>query len=271
MFRYGKDSPVTTIESEQTGDDIGMELTRLRFMNGTLDLNILIEKEEWEVTEEEGEEGIKVKYMTRAQWKKGEEATELSSDIAVIYHYNNNGNRTIDYDIEIRDTPSNGSISYSMSIDNREAADGCCWNKDPISQEHERKTLTLRSCDGDALSHFRVREKGLVETGNDETEVDTVMTDAIENSSEGFAFYDPDDRLVICNTRYQNLLYPDADFNFEPGMAFEAIIRRAAEGGLITDAEGRIDEWVAERLAVHRDPGEPRIQQRSGGQWILIT
>jgi class 3 adenylate cyclase/HAMP domain-containing protein len=97
------------------------------------------------------------------------------------------------------------------------------------------------------------------------------LVDAIENSSEGFAFYDPDDRLVICNSRYQELLYPDSDISLEPGTAFETIIRTAAEGGLITAAEGRIDEWVAERLAVHRDPGEPRIQQRSGGQWVLIT
>jgi len=97
------------------------------------------------------------------------------------------------------------------------------------------------------------------------------LVDAIENSSEGFAFYDPDDRLVICNSRYQELLYPGADIDLEPGTAFEAIIRTAAEGGLITAAEGRIDEWVAERMAFHRDPGEPRVQQRSGGQWILIT
>jgi class 3 adenylate cyclase len=77
--------------------------------------------------------------------------------------------------------------------------------------------------------------------------------------------------LVICNTRYQDLLYPGADINIEPGMAFETIIRTAAENGHIVDAEGRIDEWVAERLALHHNPGEPRIQQRRGGQWILIT
>jgi PAS domain-containing protein len=45
------------------------------------------------------------------------------------------------------------------------------------------------------------------------------LVDAIENSSEGFAFYDPDDRLVICNSRYRDLLYPDADINIEPGTA----------------------------------------------------
>jgi adenylate cyclase len=97
------------------------------------------------------------------------------------------------------------------------------------------------------------------------------LVDAIENSSEGFAFYDAQDRLVICNTRYRELLYPGADFTFEPGMAFEAIIRRAAEKGLIVDALGRIDEWVAERLAIHRDPGKPRLQRRRDDRWVLIS
>jgi class 3 adenylate cyclase/PAS domain-containing protein len=97
------------------------------------------------------------------------------------------------------------------------------------------------------------------------------LVDAIENSSEGFVFFDPEDRLVLCNTRYKELLYPNADIDIEPGMEFETIIRTAAENGHIVNAEGRIDEWVADRLALHHDPGEPRIQQRSGGQWILIT
>ena len=97
------------------------------------------------------------------------------------------------------------------------------------------------------------------------------LIDAIENSSEGFAFYDPDDRLVLCNTMYKELLYPNTDIKIEPGTVFETIIRGAAENGHIVDAEGRMEEWVAGRLAFHQHPGEPRIQQRSGGQWILIT
>jgi class 3 adenylate cyclase/HAMP domain-containing protein len=97
------------------------------------------------------------------------------------------------------------------------------------------------------------------------------LVDAIENSSEGFAFYDPDDRLVLCNTRYKELLYPNTEIDIEPGMAFETIIRGAAENGHIVDAEDRIEEWIADRLALHHNPGEPRIQRRSGGQWILIT
>ena len=97
------------------------------------------------------------------------------------------------------------------------------------------------------------------------------LVDAVENSSEGFAFYDSDDCLVLCNTRYRKLLYANADIDIQPGTAFETIIRNAAENGHIKDAEGRVDAWVAERLSLHREPGKPWIQQRGSGQWILIT
>ena len=99
----------------------------------------------------------------------------------------------------------------------------------------------------------------------------TRLADAIENSSEGFVFFDPEDRLVICNSRYKQLLYPDSDIQIEPGTSFESIIRAAAEYGHIAEAVGRVDEWMTERMALHRDPGEPRVQKRSSGQSILIT
>lgn len=97
------------------------------------------------------------------------------------------------------------------------------------------------------------------------------LVDAIENSSEGFVFFDPEDRLVICNSRYKQLLYPDSDIQIEPGTSFESIIRAAAEYGHIAEAVGRVDEWMTERMAIHRNPGEPRVQKRSSGQSILIT
>jgi signal transduction histidine kinase/HAMP domain-containing protein len=97
------------------------------------------------------------------------------------------------------------------------------------------------------------------------------LTDAIESISEGFALYDADDRLVLCNSRYRELLYPphltDA---ITPGMPFEVIVRRAAEKGLIRGADGRIDAWVAERVAQHRSPRGPHFQERGDGAWIRI-
>lgn len=97
------------------------------------------------------------------------------------------------------------------------------------------------------------------------------LADAIDSITEGFSLYDGEDRLVVCNQRYRTLLYPDMTDEIVPGMYFEEIIRRAAEKGYVKDAEGRVDEWVEARLASHRQPGEPQMQRRGAGQWLLIS
>ena len=97
------------------------------------------------------------------------------------------------------------------------------------------------------------------------------LAEAIESISEGFACYDGEDRLVICNSCYRNLLYPGLDIELTAGTAFERIIRRAAESGYVTDAQGRVEEWLAERLRQHRNPGEPQVQRRSNGRWVMVS
>ncbi|MBR0716338.1 PAS-domain containing protein [Bradyrhizobium liaoningense] len=95
---------------------------------------------------------------------------------------------------------------------------------------------------------------------------------AIESISEAFSLYDGEDRLVISNNKYRTLLYPgDGSVEISPGMTFESIIRRAAERGYIRDADGRVDEWVRERMALHREPSGPKVQQRGDGRWILVS
>src|SRR4029077_12289141 len=96
------------------------------------------------------------------------------------------------------------------------------------------------------------------------------LTDAIESISEGFSLYDAADRLVICNRAYGELLYPGMGTP-TPGTLFRTLIRNTAERGLVKEAEGRVEEWIAERLAKHRQPGEPHIQRRSDGHWLQIN
>jgi class 3 adenylate cyclase/PAS domain-containing protein len=97
------------------------------------------------------------------------------------------------------------------------------------------------------------------------------LVDAIETISEGFACYDAEDRLVISNSCYRNLLYSGIDFTPTAGMTFESIIRRAAEHGAIKDAEGRVEDWIADRLLRRRNPGAPQVQQRADGRWVMIS
>uniref|UniRef100_UPI0017815549 PAS-domain containing protein n=1 Tax=Mesorhizobium mediterraneum TaxID=43617 RepID=UPI0017815549 len=122
----------------------------------------------------------------------------------------------------------------------------------------------------EALRLFRdtaveVEEKNLREVA----EARQRLVDAIESISEGFALYDGQDRLVLSNSRYRELLYAGLE-EMTPGTIFEHIIRRSAERGYIKDAEGRVEEWVAERLSRHRNPGDPWVQRRGDGRWIMI-
>jgi PAS domain S-box-containing protein len=105
----------------------------------------------------------------------------------------------------------------------------------------------------------------------DRTRSDQRLAEAIESISEGFAYYDNEDKLVLCNSRYREMLHSSDEVTIRPGMSFESIIRRAAERGDIVDARGRIDEWVAHRLNQHRDPELPQVQQRASGQWVMIS
>jgi PAS domain S-box-containing protein len=97
------------------------------------------------------------------------------------------------------------------------------------------------------------------------------LAEAIESISEGFVCYDGEDRLVICNSCYCDLLYPGLEMELTAGTSFESIIRYAAEHHYVADAEGRIEEWVAERLHQHRNPGEPQVQRRNNGRWVMVS
>jgi adenylate cyclase len=96
------------------------------------------------------------------------------------------------------------------------------------------------------------------------------LSDAIESIAEGFSLYDAEDRLVVCNRAYGELLYPGLGAP-TPGTPYEALIRNAAGCGLIEDATGRVEEWVAERLARHRQPGESHVQRRADGRWVHVA
>ena len=42
------------------------------------------------------------------------------------------------------------------------------------------------------------------------------LVEALESISEGFSLYDADDRLVLCNRRYRELLYPGKEEAIAP-------------------------------------------------------
>ncbi len=97
------------------------------------------------------------------------------------------------------------------------------------------------------------------------------LADAIESISEAFSLYDSEDRLVVCNQKYGTLVHPEIADEIHPGLFFEQIVRRSIELGLISEAIGREEEWLKERVKRHRHPEQPHIMHRHDGTWIMVS
>ncbi len=97
-----------------------------------------------------------------------------------------------------------------------------------------------------------------------------ILRAAIDAIDEGFVLYDEHDRLVFCNEKYREIYDTSGDL-IVPGATFEHIIRSGAERGQYADAVGRVDAWVAERLAAHRQSNVNLVQKLDSGRYLKIV
>ena len=97
-----------------------------------------------------------------------------------------------------------------------------------------------------------------------------LMHGALEALDEAFVLYDPDDRLVFCNEKYREIYAGVADL-IVPGAKFEDVIRAGAQRGDYTAALGRVEEWVAERVAAHRAANSTLVQKLENGRTLRIV
>ncbi len=109
---------------------------------------------------------------------------------------------------------------------------------------------------------LELSSKELSEARDKATQAQRRLTDALESISEGFFLYDADDRMVLCNSRYREL-YPGMADVYQPGLEFEQMIRTVIERGIVADAVERPQEWIAQRLAQHRNPSGPLLHPRA--------
>ncbi len=92
---------------------------------------------------------------------------------------------------------------------------------------------------------------------------------AVEALQDGFALFDADDRLVLCNDRYR-ALYPGLAQILVPGIRFEEILRFGLKHGEYQEAVGREETWLARRMDLHRKEQSEMEHQLSDGRWIRV-
>ena len=91
---------------------------------------------------------------------------------------------------------------------------------------------------------------------SDEEATVSAVQRVMDSITEGFAIYGPDERLVAFNAAYRAFAGEVGNL-IRPGISLEEMLRLVLERGLIEEARGREEAWLEERLARHRNPGEP--------------
>lgn len=108
------------------------------------------------------------------------------------------------------------------------------------------------------------RTKGEAETSR------VRLVEAVESVSEGFALYDKDDRLILCNKKFWEF-WGNHQKDVPYGTRFEDMARRLVRQYVVpNDVENPID-WLKERLNRHRNPKEPFVIQLKDGRWLKIN
>ncbi len=89
---------------------------------------------------------------------------------------------------------------------------------------------------------------------------------ALNTLAHGFAYFDSADRLVLFNDWYRRSF----DLPVREGMTFEETIHMGLQHGLYADPDGKGEDWIAERLRLHRHPQGPIHMQFGNGRWVQI-
>ncbi len=101
-------------------------------------------------------------------------------------------------------------------------------------------------------------------------EAEQRLSDALEASPEGFAIYDADDRLVVCNEATR-AAYPDVADVMRPGIPFEQVLRLALARRPNGERAPNNETWLRERMKRHRNPTGAFEQQTDAGRWLRIA
>jgi len=112
----------------------------------------------------------------------------------------------------------------------------------------------------DITAEVRAREEAVEST--------TRFLEAIENVSDGIAFWDANDNFVLCNRRFRDQA-GQASTTLVRGTSYETYLRSIMQMVVPPIAAGRREAWIVRRIDEHRNPPNA-VEVNREGRWLLI-
>ncbi len=103
------------------------------------------------------------------------------------------------------------------------------------------------------ISYCVERKCDLTKAALSASKADGRLRDAIEAISDGFAIYDPDNRLLVANQAFREI-HRGADGMTVPGASFEDLLRHSASAGLVDFCGEAHEPWIERQLKAAQQP-----------------
>jgi len=121
-----------------------------------------------------------------------------------------------------------------------------------------------------ALERLNTVNAELAAANADSAAARVMLRDAIESLADGFALFDTEDRLVLCNRAYLKI-FPYFEDISEDGPGFAELASRLAQSGGMIGSSLAPERWLKDRVAQHRRARGAHVQALADGRWIQIN
>ncbi|MEO0031580.1 MAG: hypothetical protein RIS94_1338 [Pseudomonadota bacterium] len=121
-----------------------------------------------------------------------------------------------------------------------------------------------------ALSELNRVIAELAAANEEATAAKVLLRDAIESLHDGFALFDADDRMVLCNRAFLQI-FPQLEPIFDDSPEFAELANRLALTGATVGSRMAPERWLRDRVDRHRKAEGAHVQAMSDGRWIQIN
>ncbi|MFN0113237.1 MAG: PAS-domain containing protein [Paracoccaceae bacterium] len=98
--------------------------------------------------------------------------------------------------------------------------------------------------------------------------VGTDCESLVEAFTEGFALFDSDECLTLCNSRFLGLMAPGSRNGIRPGLRLVEALRGLLDKGQTDPSGGKSEAWLAAERLRHGAPGQRHVQRCKDGSTI---